>query len=108
MLLLYTFDTTFHEKDESVALDLVTLGISPTHRVRIHVTASALLIDTRTGFIYAALEANQKRQPLTNAWKSQTTADKARQEAEKEAFKALAGEFEKSWPAVVERAKKGA
>src|SRR5207237_4977421 len=68
MVLLYTFDTSFHDNDESVALNVVTLGLSPTQKVYVHVAASALLIDTRTGFIYAALESNEKREVLTNAW----------------------------------------
>jgi hypothetical protein len=108
MVLLYTFDTSFHDNDASVALTVVTLGLSPTRRVFVRVAASALLIDTRTGFIYAALEANEKRQITTNAWESRETADRARRDAEKSAFKALVAEFERNWPQIVERAKKGA
>lgn len=108
MLLLYTFDTSFHDNDASVALKVITLGLSPTRHVFVHVTASALLLDTRTGFIYAALEANERRKVLTNAWESRESADRARQDAEQAAFKGLVAEFEKNWSAVVERAKKGA
>jgi len=108
MLLLYTFDTSFHENDASVALNVVTLGLSPTRKVFVRVAASALIIDTRTGFIYAALEANEKRQVTTNAWESRETADRARRDAEREAFKRLVRDFEKNWPQIVERAKKGA
>ena len=108
MVLLYTFDTSFHNNDASVALNVVTLGLSPTRRVFVRVAASALLIDTRTGFIYAALEANEKRQAISNAWESRETADRARRDAEKAAFKALVSEFEKNWPQIIERAKKGA
>ena len=108
MLLLYTFDTSFHNNDESVALNVITLGLSPTRRVFVHVAASALVIDTRTGFIYAALESNEKRDVRTNAWESRETADRARRDAEKAAFKTLAGEFEKNWSKIVDRAKKGA
>jgi hypothetical protein len=108
MVLIYTFDTSFHDNDASVALAVVTLGLSPTRRVFVHVAASALLIDTRTGFIYAAFEANEKRQVTTNAWESIETADRARTDAEKTAFKALVSEFEKNWPQVIERAHKGA
>ena len=87
----------------------MTLGpFSPTRQVFVHVAASALLMDTRTGFIYAALEANENRKVLSNAWESKETADRARRDAEKAAFKGLVGEFEKSWPQVVERAKQGA
>ena len=108
MLFLYTFDTSFHKNDESVALNVISLGLSPTRKVFVRVAASALLIDTRTGFIYAALEANEKRRVRTNAWESRQTADRARQDAERTAFKGLVAEFEKNWSAIVERAKKGA
>ena len=108
MVLLYTFDTSFHDNDASVALNVITLGLSPTRRVFVRVAASALLIDTRTGFIYAALEANEKRQVTTNAWESRESADRARRDAEKAAFKALVSEFETNWPQIIERAKKGA
>ena len=104
MLLLYTFDTTFHENDSSVTLSVISLGILPMQKVSVHVTASALVIDTRTGFIYAALEANEKRQLRSNAWESDESADRARRDAEKAAFKSLVGEFEKNWPKIVERA----
>jgi hypothetical protein len=108
MVLLYTFDTSFHDNDASVALSVITLGLSPTRRVYVHVAASALLIDTRTGFIYAALEANEKKETITNAWESEETADRARRDIEKAAFKSLVGEMEKNWPKIVERAKQGA
>jgi hypothetical protein len=65
-------------------------------------------VDTRTGFIYAAIEANEKREVTSNAWESRESADRARQNGEKAAFKSLIGEFEKNWAAIEERAKKGA
>jgi hypothetical protein len=108
LVLLYTFDTSFHDNDASVALNVITLGLSPTRQVFVRVAASALLLDTRSGFIHAALEANEKRQVTTNAWESRETADRARRDAEKTAFKSLVREFEHNWPAIVERAKKGA
>jgi hypothetical protein len=108
MVLLYTFDTSFHENDQSVALNVISLGLSPTRKLFIHVAASGLLVDTRTGFIYSVMEANEKRDVRTNAWESEEAADRARREAERAAFKKLVAEFEKSWPRVVERAKQGA
>jgi hypothetical protein len=108
MVLLYTLDTSFHDIDNAVTLSVLTLGIAPVKTVYVHVNASALIIDTRTGFIYGALEANEKRDLLTNAWESEESADRARLDAEKAAFKSLVGEFEKTWPQIVERAKQGA
>jgi hypothetical protein len=108
MVLLYTFDTSFHNNDASVAMNVISLGLSPTRKVFVRVAASALLIDTRTGFIYAALEANEKRQATSNAWESGETADRGRRDAEAAAFKRLVKEFENNWPQIVERAQKGA
>jgi len=108
MLLLYTCDTSFHDNERAVPLAVISLGLSPTHQVSIHVTASALLIDTRTGFIYATLESNEKRQLTTSAWQSSSSADRARQMAEETAFKGLMAEFKKSWPQILLRAKQGA
>lgn len=107
MLLIYTFDTTFHENDSSVTLSVLSLGILPMQKVSVHVTVSALVIDTRTGFIYAALEANEKRQLRSNTWESEESADRARRDAEKAAFKSLVGEFDKNWPKIVDRAHQG-
>lgn len=108
MVLFYTFDTSFHENDASTALNLITLGLSPTRKVFVHVTASAVLMDTRTGFIYATLDANKKKQLTSNVWESGEAADRARREIEKQAFKDLVEEFDKQWPHIVERAKQGA
>ena len=108
MLLLYTFDTSFHNNDASVALNVISLGLSPTRKIFLHVTASALLLDTRTGFIYAALESTEHRELRTNVWESQETAERARQSAEAAAFRSLVQEFETSWPQVVARASEGA
>lgn len=108
MLLIYTFETSFHDSDASRALTAITLGLSPTRTVTVNVTSSALLIDTRTGFIYAAFEANERKKLLSNAWESRESADRARRNAEAAAFKSLVTDFETNWPRVVERAKKGA
>jgi hypothetical protein len=108
MLLIYTFETTFRQNDESTALKIISLGWSPTRKVSVYVTVSALLMDVRTGFIYGTLEATEKRALQTTAWDSEEAMDRARQEAETAGFKALVREFEKAWPSFANRAKQGA
>ena len=93
MLSLHMFNTSFHDHDASVALNVVTLGLSPTRKVFVRVVVSALLIDTRTDFIHAALEANEKREVTTNSGELRETADRARRDAEKAGFKCLVGDF---------------
>ncbi len=108
MLFLYTFDTTLRDNDHSVTLSVLTLGVAPTHKVSVCCTASGLLIDTRTGFIYAAFDGSASRDLGTNAWESAEAADRARVEVEREAFTKLVEGFVRTWPAVVERAGQGA
>jgi hypothetical protein len=108
MIVLYTFETKFHDTDKAVALSVVTLGLSPTRKIAVHVNASALVMDTRTGFIYCAIETNEKRELYSNAWESGQSADRARQDAERAAFKKLVGEFETAWPAITQRTAQGA
>lgn len=108
MLVLYTFDTSFFDKDLSRPLAVLTLGISPTRRVHVHVTASALVMDTRTGFIYATLETSEKRELLSSILGEGDNVDTARRDAEKVAFKKLVDEFEKNWLLIEDRAKQGA
>jgi hypothetical protein len=108
LLILYTFDTSFHKNEASMALNIVSLGLSPTRRLYVNVSASALILDTRTGFIYGALESIEKQALTTNAWETKQSADRARRAAERAAFQKLVSALEKDWPLVVERASKGA
>lgn len=109
MVLLYTFDTAFFDTDLSKPLTVITLGLSPTRRISAATTCSALLLDTRTGYVYSAYEATEKTDTLSTSWGSSDSADLARRQNEQEAFKKLVDEFVKTWPKVLERhARKGA
>ncbi len=46
MLLVYTFNDTFDDRDLASALTLLTIGISPNKSLTVTSTASAVLIDT--------------------------------------------------------------
>jgi hypothetical protein len=108
LLVLYTFDTSFHESNRSVPLTTVTLGLTTTKKISVRVTATALVLDTRTGFIYAAFETSERRDLNASLWSERQKADAARQATEQAAFKRLVDEFEKSWGLIVDRAGQGA
>jgi hypothetical protein len=101
MLLIYTLDTTFKREDKLAPLSVVTLGLSPNQQVRLTTTASAVLMDTRNGYVYGLAEATAHQNNLTNAWQSETTIDETRRKTESEAFEKLVGEFEGTWKRVV-------
>ena len=103
MLLIYTLDTIFYAEQQSEPLSTITLGLSPTKKVRMLTTASAVLMDTRNGYIYGLAESTARREQLTSAWDSEHAADQSRLKTESEAFDGLVGELEKTWAGVVKQ-----
>ncbi|MBC7834982.1 MAG: hypothetical protein H7Y88_07760 [Phycisphaerales bacterium] len=101
IVLLYTFDTTFGSETIIPALGTITLGIFPAEEARVTSTASAALIDTRTGFVYGLAESTARTEQLANAWTTGDAIDQSRRRAEKRAFEGLIGELEKAWPRLV-------
>jgi hypothetical protein len=106
LVFLYTFATEFFDINESRALTSITLGFGSTKKINVITTASALLMDTRTGYIYSAYESTSKADAKSNVWDSAESADVLRRETEKEAFAKLVGEVAKSWPRMLERHRK--
>ena len=104
IVMLYTFDTQFHQGDTTIpALGVISLGLFPNEVQRATSTASAAFIDTRTGFIYGLCEATAKRERLSNAWGSDSALDAARKYAEEDAFHALVSQMEQTWKGIVAR-----
>jgi hypothetical protein len=103
LLLVYTFDTAFHTNDFAEPLTLISLGFAPNKQTHVVTTASAVLMDTRNGYVYGVAEATQRRDGLTNAWGSDNALDRARRRTETEAFDKLVGELEKTWQGVIKR-----
>jgi hypothetical protein len=100
---LYTFDTSFLDTDMATPLTVITLGLSPTRKISVVTTCSALLMDTRTGYIYSGYEVTERTQTHSTSWGSGNTADAARRANETEAFRKLVDDVEASWPKFLER-----
>lgn len=103
LVFLYTFDTSFFGTDIAKPLTVITLGLSPTRKIRAITTASALLMDTRTGYIYSAYEVTEKAETLATSWGNRDSADKTRRKTEQESFRKLVDEFILTWPKILER-----
>jgi hypothetical protein len=100
MLLVYTLDTSFHDRDVAKPITVVTLGLSPTKVTNVTTTASAVLMDTRSGFVYGVAEASARKAGLASAWTSEDAIDGDRKRTETEAFEKLVGEIETMWQGV--------
>lgn len=106
LLFLYTFDTAFFDADAAKPLSVITLGLSPTRKITAVTTVSALLMDTRTGYIYSAYEVTERAATLSTSWGTRDTAEEARRGNERKAFGKLVDEFAASWPKLVQRHRK--
>lgn len=103
LLFVYTFDTSFFETDLAKPMTVVTLGLFPSRKVYVTTTLSALLIDTRTGYVYSTYETSKKAETLSTSWSSSDSADAVRRQNESQTFEQLIGEFINTWPKVLER-----
>lgn len=108
VLLVYTLDTTFLVEDKAAPLSVVTLGLSPNQEAKVVCTASALLVDTRNGYLYGIAEATDRQSQLASAWTSGAAVDQTRRRTETKAFAKLVGELEKTWAGVVGTYARGA
>lgn len=97
VLLLYTFETQFYSDTTVPVLGIITLGLFPNEMKRVTSTASAVFVDTRTGYVYGLCEATAKTDRLHNAWTSAEALENARLAAERDAFAKLADEMGKTW-----------
>jgi len=106
LVFVYTFNTAFFDTDAAKPLTVITLGLSPTRKIIAVTTVSALLMDTRTGYIYAAYETTERAETVASSWSSGDSADEVRRKTEKKAFGKLIDELATSWPNLLQRAAK--
>ena len=101
MLLIYTLDTQFTTEDKAAPLSVITLGLSPNQQVRVTSTASAVLMDTRNGYIYGLAEATDRQNQMTSAWQNDVAIDETRRATESAAFDKLVDNLATTWKGVV-------
>jgi hypothetical protein len=105
MVLIYTVDTAFLNTDTSTVLSAISLGIGPTLKLRVISTVSAILMDTRTGYIYGTIEETAREETNTSYLSTKNECDKIRLKTERKAFEQFLAEFETLWPGIVKEYK---
>ena len=101
MLLVYTIDTQFLESDHTTPLSVITLGATTTKNLRILSTASAALLDTRSGYVYGLADATKIFEQHQNAWKTEDEVDHSRRKVEGDAFSAMVTDLQTTWSGIV-------
>ena len=107
MLFLYTLDTSFRVRGQSLGpLSLITLGFLPNKEAFVTTTASAVVFDVRTGYVYGMAEQTHKTSHIASMWSTTQAIDNARLETEKESFNKLINEFPDVWIGILKEYKK--
>lgn len=102
ILLVFTLDTSFRVDGKSIGpLSVISLGLMRDRETVVNTTASAILVDVRSGFVYGVAEATASARQTTNAWNSANAADEGRLKTEREAFDELVRELEGTWTSIV-------
>jgi len=102
ILLIYSFDTSFHVGEQQLApLNTILLGFLDNKDVSVVTTVSAAFFDVRTEYLYGLSEASSKQSDNSSIWSTQSVVDDLRVTTEKEAFKKLIPEIEKTWKEIV-------
>jgi len=102
MLFLYTLDTSFRVKGQSLGpLSIVTLGFLPNKEAYVTTTASAVVFDVRTEYVYGMVEQTHKTSHIASMWSTTQAIDNARIETEKESFNKLINEFSDVWSGIL-------
>ncbi len=102
VLLAYTIDTAFRVDEHDVGpLRLISLGMLPTKEAKVTATASAVLFDVRTGYVYGLTEATAHEKKIASSWTRRDAVEGSRLRAERSAFVQLVGQIETLWPGLL-------
>jgi hypothetical protein len=101
-LVVYSIDTRFHIESTDIGpVALVSLGFLPNKKAHVTATASAALVDVRTGFVYGVAEFTATEEQRATVWSSEEAVEASRLRAESGAFQGLLSEYEKLWQGIV-------
>lgn len=102
ILLVFTIDTKFRVDGKSIGpMSVVSLGWLRDRETVVSSTASAAIIDVRTGFVYGVAEATADETKQASAWSSSSKVDQSRNKTEAKAFDDLISELERTWINIV-------
>lgn len=102
ILLIYTFDTSFHAGEQQFApLNVVSLGFLKNKEISVTTTVSAAFFDVRTEYLYGLAESTAKETGNASVWGTSEAVDDLRVITEKTAFTQLIPEIEKAWAGII-------
>lgn len=102
MVFVYSLDTDFWIDRKNIGpFSAISLGFAPKNRAYVTTTASAALLDTRTGFVYGLAEGTAREDRSAHSWNKRAAVDEVRRRTESKAFEDLVVRLVELWPDIV-------
>jgi len=105
LMLFYTLDTTAETHQRwtfvNVVAGIASLGLLTRQDTRLAATAAAILVDTRTGYVYGTAESTARREPAHSLYGADDELEKERLKVEGEALAHLSENLERTWTGVL-------
>lgn len=102
MLLVYSIDTSFQVGGKNIGpLSALPLGTTPEDGVYVTTTATATLLDARTGFVYGLAEGSARDDEVARSFSETASVERARLSNEAAAFSALVGRIAALWDGIL-------
>jgi uncharacterized protein YceK len=103
LTLIYTINTEWTIDDDPKPLDKITFGFARFRNVTVTSTATALLLGTHNGYVYATAEVAKDKRYKDNAWNNSEQIEEAQELLEQQAFDGLIQDFVQAWPRVLQQ-----
>lgn len=101
LVLVYTINTEWTIDNDAKPIDAITFGFSRYKNVKVTSTATALLLGTHNGYIYATAEVARDKQYMDNAWRNSEQIEEAQETLEQQSFDGLVQDLVDAWPAMI-------
>lgn len=92
-------DTDYHFP----ILAVLTLGLAPNATAEVDGRAQAVLLDSRTGYIYERFDTTAETWQLANAWSEGEAEDQSQERVERRLLGQLLEQVKERWPGVAEQ-----
>ena len=102
MVLVYSLDTRFSVDSQPLGpLAVVSLGFIKNKNAKVATTASAVIFDVRSEYVYGVAEFTVTENQKATIWSSSSVIESARIKTEQQAVAGLVVEIEKAWKGVM-------
>jgi len=101
LVAIYRFEASDRSSDAFLPLSVATLGLAPTNAYTVTATATLLVRDARTGYLYGVMEETATNKGLTAGMDLNNAQERSKRNAKKKALDQLTKKLPGFWSGVL-------